>query len=212
MSPSQQDNPATEQAPSTSRQPAAAGNIQACRQTLWIAMDAVQSVKFSFDAFEDRQVLECQLADAVQPLHLTRRLAFVLLKGLGQIVLSEKSLPSLDAPTQTTYMSVAHARALDRIDRAQTGKQSDAESLPRRETRVLDQVDIQHTRSGRRLVFVSAGEALCSLALTPAHLHWFIDRLDKFCHEAGWGSPIPSPEWVEREANAQPHPEGAKLH
>ena len=175
-------------------------------------MDAVQSVKFSFDAFEDRQVLECQLTDAVQPLHLTRRLAFVLLKGLGQIVLSEKSLPSLDAPTQTTYMSVAHARALDRIDRAQTGKQSDAESLPRRETRVLDQVDIQHTRSGRRLVFVSTGEALCSLALNPAHLHWFIDRLDKFCHEAGWGSPIPSPEWVEREASAQPHPEGAKLH
>ena len=176
-------------------------------------MEKIHALTFGFNKKEDRLILTCRLGGAQpQPLWITRHLAFALLQGLGRLLQKDAAPPAADPRIEATYMSMTHARALHRVDQRRAGKAPPAPADAPLPPRLLTEIRIGKTREKRRLRFLSEGSAVGYLDLDAAQLHWFVNRLARFCHDAGWGRPIPSPEWIEPEDAGQTVPAGVPVH
>jgi hypothetical protein len=166
----------------------------------------IQSLTVQHDPAEDRIVLLARIADAEQILLLTRRLTYGLLGALGkQIQRTQGDQRLAQAGLQDELLSMKHARALNRIRKAQADRLPAVSPAPQRlPTRLLTTIEIRDQGQGRQLVFSDTQGEIASIALDAAQLHWFVGRLATHSRNAGWDKPIPVPGWLEQNTNAEP--------
>lgn len=181
-------------------------------------MDDIRSLSFRFDPEEDRLVFVCRSKQAVQPLMITRRLAFRLLARLCELVAQQNTLArEADPGWRNEVLSMTHARSLAKVDEAQhdaEAQAADEPPLPVLAAMLLTRIDLQPEAQHCGLLFFTGADApLCRVRFTQTQLHWFVSRLHKYCHKANWGNQVPEPTWLQNEPlNPAANGQAAVLH
>lgn len=169
----------------------------------------IQSLSFRFSQTEDRIVFVCQSKQVIQPLLLTRRLAFRLLGRLCEVVAEQNSFArQAGLGWRDDVLSITHAHSVARVDQAQqelAAEATDQCSLRTIATLLLTRIDLQLDGPRCSLLFFSqADAAVCRIQFSQTQLHWFVSRLHKFCHKADWGCQMPEPTWLQDDKKIPP--------
>lgn len=165
----------------------------------------IQSLTVQHDPAEDRIILLARSADALQILLLTRRLTFSLLAALGkQIQHTQGDKRLAQAGLQDELLSMKHSRALNRVREAQSDQRVVSAAVERPLTRrLLTKIQIRDKSDRHQMIFSDAGGQVASIVLDAAQVHWLVGRLCLHSRKAGWGTPIPTPSWLEQNANTE---------
>lgn len=173
----------------------------------------ILSVTVQHDPAQDRILLIARDAVAEQVLLLTRRLTFGLIATLGKLIQQSQGNSRLaDIGLQSELLSMKHAHALSQIREAQVDCAPPKPAPQRLPSRLLTQIDIRDDPSGRILVFFETASPIAQLALDARQLHWFVGRLATHSRIAGWGGPVPVPEWLDQTAATEFAAGQAKTH
>jgi hypothetical protein len=173
----------------------------------------ILSITVQHDPVQDRILLLARDSLEQQPLFLTRRLAFGLLSALGKLIQqSQGNSLMANSGLQNELLSMQHAHALTKIRESQPDHSSTQLSHKRLPDRLLSKIDINNELPKRNLIFSDLHGPIASLVLDARQLHWFIGRLASHCRSAGWGDPVPTPEWLDPSTSVEFVSSQARTH
>jgi hypothetical protein len=69
--------------------------------------------------------------------------------------------------------------------------------------RLLTKIQVRDKSGRHQMIFSDASGEVASIVLDAAQVHWLVGRLCTHSRKAGWGSPIPTPSWLEQNAKSE---------